>query len=108
MSSIVSSFPISSIAKKLICENHTNEEIVSVHETLSHDDYDDEGPKSNLYDLFIVGKHNDDEYKYYYYHRENWFSGAACDHCYYLEEKQESRIFLEIKNMSDWAYYFKY
>jgi hypothetical protein len=101
MSAIVYSFNISSAAKKLICETHTNEEIVSAHETLSHDDNDDDGPKSNLYDLFLVIK-DGKNYNYYYYHRENWYMGTPEEQMYYLEEKVESCELMEITNMDEW------
>lgn len=101
MSTIVHSFNISSTAKKFICEKHITEEIVSGHETVSHDDYDEEGPKSELYDLFVVVK-DGKNYNYYYYHRENWYSGTPEDKIYYLEGNVGSSELKKITNDDEW------
>lgn len=105
ITSAVISFNISSAAKKF-CDNHITDNKVSAHEVVSHDDYDDDGPKSYLYDLFVVTKRWQ-TYSYYYYHRENWFAGTPEEQTYYLEEMFESNIFMEIKNLDDF-YAFLY
>lgn len=41
---------------------------------IDHDGYDDEGPKSNLYDLYLFIERNDKIYKECF-HREEWYDG---------------------------------
>ena len=49
-----------------------SKEVMLIKEDLSHDGFDKDGPKSNLYDLWILEKTYDD-YILYLYHYENWF-----------------------------------
>ena len=46
--------------------------IIYLKEELSHDGYDEFGPESNLWDLYIIIESNND-YKFYHYHWEDWF-----------------------------------
>tara|TARA_B100001173_G_scaffold306839_1_gene314349 strand:- start:1889 stop:2197 length:309 start_codon:yes stop_codon:yes gene_type:complete len=41
---------------------------------IDHDGYDDEGPKSNLYDLYLFIERNSKIYKECF-HREEWYDG---------------------------------
>ena len=107
ISTIVNSFSISSEAKKFICDNHIDHNVVSAYETISHDDCDEEGPKSNLHDLFVTIQEGE-SYTYHYYHRENWFYGKPEEQTYYLEETAYSSVLFEMVDMGWWAYYFKY
>ena len=47
--------------------------IIYSEEMLSHDGYDEFGPESNLWNLYIVVEINND-YIFYHYHWEDWFS----------------------------------
>jgi hypothetical protein len=63
-----------SITNHDIIESDFNDhEIMLVKEELSHDGFDKDGPKSNLYDLWILEKTYDD-YIIHLYHYENWFN----------------------------------
>lgn len=61
-------------ANYIINNNYIDGEIIWVNEKIDHDGYDKYGPKSNLYDLYIISKKND-TYKYSNYHFEDWFDG---------------------------------
>jgi hypothetical protein len=53
---------------------YKNKNIIGLKEDLSHDGYDEFGPKSYIWDLYIVSlEHN--IYIYRNYHYENWFAG---------------------------------
>jgi len=44
------------------------------HETLDHDGYDEEGPKSNLWDLYVIDVHDsNDKSTVRHFHREDWY-----------------------------------
>jgi hypothetical protein len=64
----------SAISNDIIEKDFKKKEIMLIKEELSHDGYDSEGPKSDLYDLWVLTKTKDD-YIIYYYHFENWFYG---------------------------------
>jgi hypothetical protein len=102
-SNILSSFNVSTTGTEFICENHPNDNIVSVSEFITHDGYDRFGPQSNLHDLFVIVK-DGGIYKYYYYKRENWFNNSTeNDNTYSVEQKIKTSVFMEIKKLSDWA-----
>ena len=94
---------ISSYANSIISENHENHNVISVNEVLSHDGCDIDGPKSDLYDLFVVVKNSvmPGIYDYYYYHCEDWFSENKEDSKYYLEKKIRTCDLIEINNFND-------
>ena len=63
---------------KRVCETLPEQErksIVCLHESISHDGYDEDGPESDLYDLLILQK-NEEKYMVSCYHRENWYTGG--------------------------------
>lgn len=63
----------SKIGQKFINEKLTEyKNIVRIFETIDHDGYDEYGPKSYLWDMYIVFKNNDDLI-YHNYHHEEWF-----------------------------------
>ena len=62
--------------------NMKNKEIIFIKYKLSHDGYDCYGPQSNIYDINIIIKENND-YILYNYHKEDWYS--SCDNDYYLD-----------------------
>ena len=48
---------------------------VLFHETLDHDGYDEEGPNSNLWDLYVIEVRETNEGStVHHYHREEWYS----------------------------------
>jgi hypothetical protein len=55
-----------------ICEIMQNKNIVLYDYYLTHDGYDEYGPKSDLYDIFIV-TYEDNQYIFYEFHFENWY-----------------------------------
>ena len=56
--------------------------VVAFKEDLYHDGYDEQGPKSDLWDLYIISLEHG-KYIYYNYHWENWFSPLD-EHIYEL------------------------
>lgn len=50
---------------------------------LGHDGYDSFGPKSDLYNLYILYKLEGKKYVAFW-HRENWFHGSEEDDLYYI------------------------
>jgi hypothetical protein len=60
-------------ALDILNKKFKNKNIIYLKEELSHDGYDKYGPKSNLWDLSIIIE-LDDEYIFYDYHWENWFT----------------------------------
>lgn len=60
-------------ANYIINRDFLNKNIAFIDEYLSHDGYDRFGPKSYLWDLYIVEDINN-EFYFYDYHWENWFS----------------------------------
>lgn len=53
-------------------EINNYQNVVRIFETKDHDGYDEDGPKSNLWDIYIVFKNNNDLI-YHNYHHEEWF-----------------------------------
>ncbi len=58
---------------KNVLKNYRNLEILDVKESLSHDGYDMEGPKSNIWDLYITFKNNKNNKITDNWHYEQWF-----------------------------------
>lgn len=54
-------------------------EILKVVETLDHDGYDMYGPKSNLWELFVLYKKNN-TVCVFVYNREDWFDSKPKDY----------------------------
>jgi hypothetical protein len=68
---------LSSLAKKVV-ERATNgyQGVDIVHETLEHDGYDEEGPKSDLWDLYLISiRETNETSTVWQYHREDWYEG---------------------------------
>ena len=72
----------------------TKENIVYVREILSHDGYNSFGPESDLWDLYLIIKENDD-YIYYHYRWENWFLKEIEDDYEVYQETKLSETILE-------------
>ena len=66
--------------------------VIDFYEYLSHDGYDAEGAKSNLWDLYVVVR-TDHGFGYYTYHAEDWFSDDG-EVSYSLHDYYQSRILL--------------
>ena len=68
---------LSKYAQQLFNTNPTfkNEVIVEIYEHLSHDGYDQHGPESDIWDLYVVtlADGSPDTYIYYTFSAENWF-----------------------------------
>jgi len=72
--------------------------IVRIFETKDHDGYDEYGPKSNLWDMYIVFKNNKDLI-YHNYHHEEWFcKNDEKKYFLYCERKYDSKKKQWIKN----------
>ena len=69
---------------ELIKESFKNAELMLIEEKLSHDGFDIEGPKSDLWDLWILEKTSDD-YLLHNFHWENWFCKGDKDLKYEFE-----------------------
>ncbi len=56
--------------------NLGEKEIITwIQECLSHDGYDNEGPESNLYDLYVISYNSAlHMYTYHTFHAEQWFT----------------------------------
>jgi hypothetical protein len=65
-------YNVSSEAKNVL-KTYRNLEILNVKESLSHDGYDIYGPKSNLWDLYIIFKNNKNNKITAHWHYEQWF-----------------------------------
>ena len=68
----------------LIKESFKNAELMIIDEKLSHDGFDIDGPKSDLWDLWILEKTSDD-YLLHNFHWENWFCKGDKDLKYEFE-----------------------
>jgi hypothetical protein len=65
-------------------------DIVAV-EVMDHDGYDSQGPKSDLWDLYVVLVRESDETSVVqHYHRENWYLRGGDYHPYELVSKDVS------------------
>lgn len=65
---------LSKQAQTLIDNSFNDNTIIEYDETIDHDGYDEDGPESNLWDLYIITEENNQLF-YYYYHWEDWFNG---------------------------------
>lgn len=63
---------LSKQAQEVVENFMKDKEIFDVWETCDHDGYDEIGPKSYLWDLYIIDSHSNK----YFYHREYWFHGG--------------------------------
>jgi hypothetical protein len=86
-------------AKNVIKNDFDNKNIVFIGEYLSHDGYDRFGPKSNLWDLFII-EDNGTNFIFYEYYWENWFTEYQ-SHGYDFEKKKnlENCTFSELEKI---------
>lgn len=73
--------PAQTILEKL----EPSEKVVTYLEEITHDGYDQDGPLSDIFDLFFITL-KDDYYVFYAYHREDWFHGKV-DKEYELVDK---------------------
>jgi len=72
------------IPQQMPMMEHNFDDIVAVHQEISHDGYDRYGPKSNLYDMYILLKV--DGVKYIAsWSREDWYGGSESDQLYYFD-----------------------
>jgi len=89
----------SNIGQKLLNEilpKYNN--IVRIFETKDHDGYDEYGPKSNIWDIYIVFKNNNDLI-YHNYHHEEWFcKNDEKKYFLYCERKYDNKNKQWIKN----------
>ena len=65
----------------IIIEKYQNK-LIYVEEFISHDGYDNHGPQSDLFNLYIIIK-EDEVYKVLNFYCENWFNNKFCG---YTEE----------------------
>jgi hypothetical protein len=63
------------ICLKKFIEENKEKKLVNYSERVDHDGYDREGPKSNLWDLYVFYQNSRNEMMVDFYHREDWFSG---------------------------------
>jgi len=61
-----------------------DQKILYINKNIGHDGYDSDGPKSNIIDLDIIIKDEENEYIFLNYHKENWFCGNNNDNEYNL------------------------
>lgn len=80
----------SNYAKKLLNTEFKNNTILYKNEVLTHDGYDDFGPESNIYDLYLVVKNDKNQIDYYHYNMENWFNQDENTLNYILLKKIQS------------------
>ena len=75
---------LSTEAKRVIISRKPSSDSEKYLEYLHHDGHDKEGPKSDLWEFFIMDKTND--FFIQWYHREYWYSGGDHEPYYLLEE----------------------
>jgi hypothetical protein len=68
--------------------------VLSSFSTLSHDGFDSFGPKSDLYDLYILYKLNGIKYVAHW-HREDWFTRSEENYLYYIHNIVELKEFMK-------------
>lgn len=91
-----------------VTKNYTNEKILDVYVLLYHDGYNNDGPKSDLYDLNIIYLKNN-MYFLDVWHREYWYNGEDNDvflllNTFIINCKTNDEFLNIYKNKS----YFKY
>ena len=77
---------------------YDNNNIVRIQEKLRHDGYDSEGPKSDIYDQYILYKCNGNKYVAHWI-REDWFSNTLDDKLYFLCKIQTFKKFMNSNNV---------
>ena len=88
---------MNSISEKgniIITKFFNSKEIFLKKECLDHDGFDEYGPKSNLWSLFIIVK-EDDKFTLYEYYYEDWFSKYYIDDYELLNKKILTKNILE-------------
>jgi hypothetical protein len=69
--------------------------VLHTYRYLCHDGYDDDGPESNLYDLFLLVITDNNKFQLYWYHGEEWYTGVECKYelegIYNLNDASELR-----------------
>lgn len=98
------------------CPNNSDEKIreyfydkniIWLKQSIDHDGYDYYGPKSDLYDLYFIEK-LDDNYIFYNYHTENWFSKRDNYKTYFLYKKKIfNKIEMQKLEESGWINYVR-
>lgn len=90
------------INSKEISDIIGHKKIMFMTNTLGHDGYDKYGPQSDLYDVYIFTR-EDDDYVYYHFHTENWFEYKVfpdyelCKKVKLTENKnQDCKMFMEL------------
>lgn len=80
---------------KTIIEYYDDKMVYKIHLQLEHDGYNNDGPESNLYDLYVWTKKliGDDLDKYQYiidvWHFEDWHNPSRSDERFWLEQEIE-------------------
>ena len=82
---------LSQQAKDLVFKNNMTSFII--WETMDHDGYDEMGPCSNLWDLFVVDiKESEESTVVHHYHREFWYRGVDQEPYQWLRETTLAQI----------------
>jgi hypothetical protein len=82
---------LSNKALDVLKKKFENTNIIYLKEVLDHDGYDRYGPKSDLWDLYIIIELNND-YIFYFYHWEKWFS---------VYDKKKYELYLPMIKLSE-------
>ncbi len=80
----------------------SSEEIVGIFEELSHDGYDQYGPKSNIYCLYVtVHDHDTKKHNYHLYSAEQWYEKNEVVEFEQFITKQSDK-YVDIKGLNDY------
>ena len=70
---------LSDVAISIISNIFENKNLILIKEFLAHDGYNRDGPKSNLWDLYIIEYDSTNNFIAYNYHWEDWFYHHKCE-----------------------------
>ena len=73
---------------------------MTCNENISYDGFDNDGPQSYIYNLFVIIKNDNNQYSYCYFTMEQWFRESD-NLKYELQSQFNSSGLYEVNNMKD-------
>ena len=76
-----------------------SEMITWIYEVIGHDGYDEDGPESNLYDLYVISFDSESKmYTYHVFHAEQWFTANELVQYFHLSSDKSEKYYPILKD----------
>ncbi len=76
-----------------------SEMITWIYEVIGHDGYDEDGPESNLYDLYVISYDSGSKiYTYHIFHAEQWFTEDEVVNYFHISSDKSEKYYPILKD----------